>query len=106
MPKAYKSHLSAAIHETCELLHEHGVIDKETMAGFDATCLEQCEVFFAEDIRALREKEGVSHKVFARHLNITPGLLIAWEEGKKKPNGPAMRLLALIKHKGLDAVKL
>lgn len=106
MAQTYKSHLSAAIHETCELLHEHGIIDKTTLAGFDATCLGQCEIFQPQDIRALRESEGMSEKVFARHLNITPETLSAWENGALHPDGPAMLLLALIRRKGIDAVRL
>ncbi len=38
MTKTYKSELSAAIYETAELLHEHGVLDNATMREFDASC--------------------------------------------------------------------
>lgn len=34
----YRSRLSAAIHETAAGLHRIGLMDKETMRGFDTSC--------------------------------------------------------------------
>lgn len=104
MPKSYKSKIMAAVHESMEDLYEAGAIDKQTMRRFDAMCLTPVRKFTAKDIRALREREGLSQPVFARYLNVTKGLVSQWERGEKHPRGASAKLLALIEKKGLDAV--
>jgi putative transcriptional regulator len=42
--------------------------------------------------------------VFASYLNVTPGLISKWERGEKRPQGPSLKLLALVHRKGLEAV--
>jgi putative transcriptional regulator len=42
--------------------------------------------------------------VFARYLNVTKGMISAWERGVKKPSGPALRLLTLVEKKGVGAI--
>ena len=106
MTTTYKSELSAAIHETAEALHEHGVIDKMTMKEFDASCLVPVAKIAPEEIRAIREREQLSQPVFARYLNVSKNLVSDWERGVKKPGGPALRLLSLVKRKGLSVIML
>lgn len=106
MNKQYRSDAFAAIHETAEGLYTHGVIDKTTMREFDASCLVPAEAITPEEIRAIREKERLSQPVFARYLNVSKNLVSDWERGVKKPGGPALRLLSIVKLKGLDAVRI
>ena len=106
MNREYRSDAFAAIHETAEGLCAHGVIDKITMREFDASCLVPTETISPEEIRAIREKERLSQPVFARYLNVSKNLVSDWERGVKKPGGPALRLLSLVKLKGLDAVRI
>jgi putative transcriptional regulator len=42
--------------------------------------------------------------VFARYLNVAVKLVGEWERGEKRPSGPSLKLLALVRAKGLDAV--
>ena len=42
--------------------------------------------------------------MFARNLNVSKNLVSDWERGKKRPGGPALRLLSIIQRKGLDAI--
>jgi putative transcriptional regulator len=44
----------------------------------------------------LRAKMGVSQTVFASALNVSPETVRAWEQGKKTPGGPALRLLEIV----------
>lgn len=101
MTRHYKDDLSAAIHELAEDLHRHGALDKQTMREFDDSCLRQVEGLSPQEIRAIREQEHVSQPVFARYLNVPKNLVSDWEQGVKKPGGPAIRLLTLIRDKGL-----
>lgn len=104
MNKKYRSQAMAAIHETMESLHSQGMIDKVSMREFDKSCLAPIEEITAKEIRAIRERENVSQPVFALYLNVSKNLISDWERGIKKPGGPALRLLSIVKNKGLNAV--
>jgi putative transcriptional regulator len=104
MKKQYRSRLMASIHETAEGLHDAGVMDKRTLREFDEMCLTPIKPLQPEEIRALRLREHVSQAVFARHLNVTTGLVSQWERGEKHPQGPSLKLLSLVAKKGLDAI--
>jgi len=84
--------------------HRLGLVDKATMREFDASCLTSVPPLSPEEIVALREREGVSQGVFAHYLNVKPKIVSEWERGEKKPSGPSLKLLSLIKAKGLDAI--
>jgi putative transcriptional regulator len=103
-PAKFRSRLAEAIHETASGLHRVGLIDKETMRGFDASCLTTVEKFSPKQIAALRRREGVSQGVFAQYLNVRTKLISEWERGDKKPSGPSLKLLSIVKVKGLDAI--
>lgn len=94
----------ASIHETMEALHEIGNIDKQTMRRFDEACLTEVHSLTPEEIRTIREKEHVSQSVFSHYLNVTTGLISKWERGDKKPSGASLKLLLLVKRKGLSAI--
>jgi putative transcriptional regulator len=94
----------AALHEAASDLHAAGGLDKLTMRQFDLLCLTLVEDLSARDIQALRERAGVSQGVFARVLNVKPGLVSQWERGERRPSGPSLKLLSLIKAKGFEAV--
>ena len=102
--KTYRSEIAAAIHQTVEDIHEVGLVDKQTMRTFDASCLTPAEPMPPEAIRAIREREQVSQPVFARYLNVSKNLVSDWERGNKRPGGPALRLLNLVRKSGLSAV--
>jgi len=104
MTKTYKSKILAAVHEAIADAHDVGVVDKKTLREFDASCLTPVEKLTAKDVAALREREGVSQAVMARHLNVAVKLIGEWERGEKRPSGPSLKLLALIKAKGLEAI--
>jgi putative transcriptional regulator len=104
MAKKYQSDALAAIHETMEALHEVGAVDKQTMREFDEACLTPIEEMSPAEIRALREREHLSQPVFARYLNVSKNLVSAWERGVKKPGGPALRLLTVVKKNGIQVL--
>lgn len=104
MTKIYKSEALAAIHDTAEGLYEVGIIDKRTMREFDESCLAPAEPLAPEEIREIRERELVSQPVFARYLNVSKNLVSDWERGTKRPGGPALRLLSIVRRKGLEAI--
>lgn len=102
--KQHRSRVLASVHETAEGLTRAGVMSKQTMREFDAVCLTPVPPLTPEEIRNLREREGASQAVFARYLNVTPGLVSQWERGEKHPQGASLKLLALVAKNGLNAV--
>ena len=42
--------------------------------------------------------------VFARYLNLTVGYISQLERGMKRPSGPALVLLNIIRRKGIKAI--
>jgi putative transcriptional regulator len=104
MKKQYRSSVMASVHETAEGLTGAGVMSKQTMREFDELCLTPVRPLTPEEIRRLREREGASQAVFARYLNVTPGLVSQWERGEKHPQGTSLKLLALVAKNGLNGV--
>jgi putative transcriptional regulator len=102
--RSYRSEITAAVHETVAGLQGAGLVDARTMREFDAACLVPADTFSPDDIRALREREQVSQPVFAHYLNVSRNLVSDWERGVKRPGGPALRLLTLVKRNGLRAI--
>ena len=102
--KRYRSEIAEVVHEGFSGLHRLGLIDKKTMREFDLRCLTDVESLSGDEIQALRDREGVSQAVLAKVLNVTANYVSQMERGAKRPRGSTLKLLSLIKHKGLDAV--
>jgi putative transcriptional regulator len=49
--------------------------------------------YVAERIREIRDEMSLSQPVFAAALNVSPETVRAWEQGKREPDGPTLRLL-------------
>lgn len=92
------------VHKTAIGLHGAGVIDKATMREFDAMCLTPVMEMTPDEIKALREREQVSQPVFASYLNVRKDAVSKWERGEKRPDGPSLKLLNLVRTKGLRAI--
>ena len=104
MTKRPKSPALAAVHEMIEDAYAAGTVSKTTMREFDQLCLTEVRLLLPADINALRTRELASQTVFARVLNVTPGLVSQWERGEKRPGGAALKLLTLVEKKGMMAV--
>lgn len=102
--RKYRSPVAEAVHEGVSGLHRLGLADKTTMREFDLRCLTTVEALTAKDIQALRKREGVSQAVFARCLNVTTNYVSQLERGEKKPRGAMLKLLSLVREKGLEVI--
>lgn len=90
--------------EMAQDLFKAGAMDEITMRKIDALCLPLKRPFRPEDIRRIRATNHVSQAVFATILGVGKTTVQQWEQGQKKPSGPAQRLLDLIDRKGLAAL--
>ena len=102
--RKYSNPRLEVLHKTAQGLARAGALDQETMRDIESFCLTKVEPLSGADILALREREGVSQAVLAHHLNVATKLVSDWERGEKRPSGPSLKLLSLIKAKGLDAI--
>jgi putative transcriptional regulator len=102
--RKYRSEIARTVHEGVRGMHRLGLADKQTMREFDLRCLTAVEDMAPSDIHALRQREGVSQAVFARCLNITTNYVSQLERGTKRPRGATLKLLSLIRSKGLEAI--
>jgi putative transcriptional regulator len=57
----------------------------------------------ALDVKAIRRQLGKSQSEFARMIGVSVGTLQNWEQGRRKPDGPARALLR-VAAKNPDAV--
>lgn len=99
-----KSPVMASLHEFATDLHGAGALDAVTMREFDALCLGPVEPLSPDEIRSIRERENVSQPVFAHYLNVSKGIVSKWERGEKSPSGPSLKLLHVVRRKGLQAI--
>jgi putative transcriptional regulator len=93
-----------AVHQTAKGLRVAGAMDATTMREFDAMCLPPVKTLSAAQIKRLRIRNKASQAVFAAYLNTSPSTVQKWEQGRKKPNGPSLKLLNLVEQHGLEAL--
>ena len=74
---------------------------KQTMRHLDMERIVKSEKLTPAEIRAIRLNNHVSQTVFATYLNVSKNLISDWERGVKTPGGVSLRLLTLVKYKGL-----
>ncbi|MBW2704621.1 MAG: type II toxin-antitoxin system MqsA family antitoxin [Deltaproteobacteria bacterium] len=49
-----------------------------------------------EDVKAIRTRLGLSQSAFAALLGVSKRTLQDWEQGRRKPRGPACSLLRIV----------
>ena len=67
-------------------------------------CLTPVVDLSPEEIKAIKLEARVSQSVFARYLNVSPGVISQWERGEKHPSGASLKLLVIVGKKGLEAI--
>lgn len=103
-PKTYPNARLGALHKTAQSLTRVGAMDKKTMRAIESFCLTEVRTMTGSEIQALRLREGVSQAVLAQYLNVGTKLVSDWERGAKKPSGPSLKLLTIVKAKGLGLI--
>jgi len=53
-------------------------------------------IFSNVSVREVRAKTGLSQTQFAALLGVSPATLRNWEQGRRKPTGPARTLLRIV----------
>jgi putative transcriptional regulator len=98
------SELLKIAHDMGRDLLKVGAIDEITMRKLDALCLPPKKEYSPEAIRRIRKANHISQAAFAACLGLGKTTVQQWEQGQKKPSGPALRLLDLVERKGLGVL--
>ena len=91
MPKVCDD-IMASLNELIEMAEgkETGaIIHKRTVADLDT--------FTPQQIKAVRTGTGMTQKTFAACIGVSVKSIEAWEGGRSHPDGPARRILGLMK---------
>ncbi|MBV8739290.1 MAG: helix-turn-helix domain-containing protein [Alphaproteobacteria bacterium] len=107
--RKHPSRLTKALLETADDMRRAGIIDEMAHAKITLPHLGDkadvvTEPISGDDIRKLREEAHMSQAVFARCLNLTVGYVLQLERGAKRPTGPALVLLNVIRRKGIEVI--
>lgn len=107
--KTKPSRLVQALLETADDMRRAGIMEpsshtKITLRHLGSGADFAAEPMTGDDIRKLRQKAHLSQAVFARYLNLTVGYVSQLERGEKRPSGPALVLLNVIRRKGIEAL--
>lgn len=70
-------------------------VTRYTAAG---TEVEPPPQYVPDRIKEIRNQMALSQPVFAAALNVSPETVRAWEQGKREPEGPTLRLLEVAEH--------
>lgn len=92
------------IYETASNLRRAGLISKHRLKEYDLLCRTDNTELPADDIRQIRQQSHMSQAVFAAILNVSISTVQKWEAGEKKPAGASLKLLNLVKRKGVEVL--
>ena len=105
--ETHPSRLTRALLETADDMRRTAVMDAATHAKITLRHLGDKRTALpitGDEIRTLRGEAHLSQAVFARYLNFTVGYVSQLERGAKRPTGPALVLLNVIRRKGIKAI--
>jgi putative transcriptional regulator len=105
-----KARLRAEIVEISQGMHRAGLIsdaelEQTTLRMLGRDSLPKVVPMSPREIVAVRERAGVSQGVLAAFLNVGVTTVSQWERGLRRPTGTALKLLHVVKTKGLDALR-
>jgi len=75
---------------------------KATVDKLEALNIPEVKDLTATDIKKIRKQLNASQGVFARYLNVNPSTVQKWEQGTVRPQSAALKLLNLIKERGVE----
>ena len=105
-----KSRMRGEIVDAMRGLHKVGAVsgedlEKTTLRMLGKDALPKVEVMSPAEIAAMRARAGISQAVLAGFMNVAVNTVSQWERGERQPTGAALKLLNVVKHNGLDALR-
>lgn len=100
----FRNDILSGLHEAAVDMHAVGAMTDADLAKITRLAIKPIETISPEEIKAVRLANNVSQPVFAAVLNVSPNAVKSWEQGIRTPNGAALRMIDLIRSKGIDAL--
>ena len=91
MPRVYDD-IMASLNELIDMAE-----GKETGAIVHKRTVAELDTFTPQQIKAVRTNAGMTQKTFAACIGVSVKSVEAWEGGRSRPDGPARRMLGLMK---------
>jgi putative transcriptional regulator len=82
-----------------------GELEQITLRMLGRDALPKVAKLSPAQIVRLREQAGVSQAVLAGFLNVGVTTVSQWERGARRPTGTALKLLHVVKTRGLEALR-
>jgi putative transcriptional regulator len=104
-----KARLRFEIVEMTRAMHGAGLVDgaeleRTTIRMLGRDALPKVIPMSPAEIVAVRERAGVSQAVLAGYLNVGVATVSQWERGVRRPTGAALKLLNVVRAKGVSAL--
>lgn len=96
--------IQLAVVDTAQRLHDAALLGETTLQEFKILASAQPKPLSPHQIRQIRRTHHLSQIAFARLLNANVSTLQKWEAGTKFPSGPSLKLIHIVKSKGLQAL--
>ena len=77
-----------------EAIEDAGAKDKKLKRR--TVTIEPIKEYSANEVKAIRNKTGLSQKLFAGYMGVSNKTVEAWEAGINQPSGAASRLLNML----------
>jgi len=105
-----KARLRSEIVEAVRGLHKIGVVsdtelEKTTLRMLGPDAFPKVADLSPAEIVRVRRQAGVSQSVLAGFLNVAVNTVSQWERGERRPTGAALKLLHVVKARGIEAVR-
>ena len=103
-----KSRIRAEIVDISRALHKVGAVSDGELAKTTLKMLgtlPKVEAMSPADIVAVREQARVSQGVMAACLNVAVSTVSQWERGDRQPSGAALKLLHVVKQRGIEILR-
>jgi putative transcriptional regulator len=105
-----KARIRSEIVDMARALHKIGAVSdadlhKTTLRMLGRDALPEVKALSPAEIVAVRERAGVSQAVMAGFLNVAVSTVSQWERGERRPTGAALKLLHVVKGKGIEALR-
>ena len=100
----------AELVDITNMLNRHGIVSdtelkKTTVRMLGADALAKPAALSSVEITHVRETAGVSQAVMAGYLNVAVSTVCQWERGQRRPTGTALKLLHIVKSRGLEVLR-
>ena len=105
-----KARIRSEIVEMSRALHKVGAVSdaglrKTTLRMLGRDALPVVKALSPAEIVAVRERAGLSQAVMAGFLNVAVSTVSQWERGERRPTGAALKLLHVVKGRGIEALR-